>query len=332
MPAILNCLTEHGTERTQLGEGSAMKAVGVTGPDFMPRLFDIDEPIAGPGGVVVGVMAASVNDFDRAAVRGHHIGLPDPLAPVLLGRDFVGRVAAVGDDVDYIDVGMYVAAALAPQAAGQPGTFTEKVAVPAGLLAPVPDGVDIAHAAGVGLAGVTALDAVNVLGAAHLGNLVIHGPVSGVGGFALQLAKARGAVVAAVTCPEQADLAGDLGADVVIPEGATAAQSIQKVRDVFGGGVDTGIHVAGDRSVVAGVVRPGGRFTSATDPSTPAVRGAGYVPTIVAPSGHKLADLLFKVAAHRLGSRVHRTVSFDEVADAVNPRSTHADGRIVLIR
>ena len=54
-------------------------------------------------------MAASVNDFDRAAVRGRYLGLTGQLDPVLLGRDFVGRVAAVGDDVDYIDVGMYVA-------------------------------------------------------------------------------------------------------------------------------------------------------------------------------------------------------------------------------
>jgi NADPH:quinone reductase-like Zn-dependent oxidoreductase len=309
-----------------------MKAVGVIGPDFMPRLFDVGEPIAAPDGVVVDVMAASVNDFDRAAVRGRHIGPTDQLHPVLLGRDFVGRVAAVGDDVDYIDVGMYVAGALAPRVTGQPGTFTEKVAVPASLLAPVPDGVDVAQAAGVGLAGVTALDAVNVLGAANLGNMVIHGPVSGVGGFALQLAKAHGAVVAAVTLPEQADLAWELGADVVIPEGANATQSIQKVRDVFGGGADTAIHVAADRSVVAGVVLPAGRFTSVTDVSTSAARGARYVPTIVAPSGHKLADLLFKVASHQLHSHVYRTLSFDQVADAVSPRSNNTDGRTVLVR
>ena len=127
-----------------------MKTVGVIGPDFMPRLFDISEPVAAHDGVVVDVMAASVNDFDHAAVRGRYLGLTDQLDPVLLGRDFVGRVATVGDDVDYIDVGMYVAGALPPQAAGQPGTFTDKVAVPAKLLAPVPDGVDVAQAAGVG--------------------------------------------------------------------------------------------------------------------------------------------------------------------------------------
>jgi hypothetical protein len=67
MLTILNCLTEHGTERTQQRAGSAMKAVGVTGPDFMSRLFDIVEPIAAPDGVVVDAMATSVNDFDQAA-------------------------------------------------------------------------------------------------------------------------------------------------------------------------------------------------------------------------------------------------------------------------
>jgi NADPH:quinone reductase-like Zn-dependent oxidoreductase len=310
-----------------------MKAVGVTGPDFMPCLFDVDEPVAAPDEVVVEVMAAAVNDFDRAAVAGHHIGLTGHLDPVLLGRDFVGRVASVGDDVDYVDIGMYVAGALPPHAPGQAGTFTDMLTVPAGSVAPIPDGVGVAQAASVGLAGVTAVDAIGALGAATLGNLVIHGPVSEVGGFVLQLAKAHGAVVAAVTPAEEADLARRLGADVVIPEGASATQSIQAVRDFFGGGVDTAIHIAGDLSVAAGVVRPGGRFTSVSDTTTRATRSdVNYVPTIVAPNGHKLADLLFKVAGHRLRSHVRRTLSFDQFSAAVNPHSKNNDGRVVLVR
>ncbi|MEN3317210.1 MAG: hypothetical protein V7643_611 [Mycobacterium sp.] len=306
-----------------------MKAVGVTGPDYMPRLFDIDEPVASPGGVVVEVLTASVNDFDRAAVEGR-MAWTGPLDPVLLGRDFVGRVTAVGDDVDYIDVGMYVAGTTE---VGRSGTFTDSVEVPAELLAPVPDGIDVAQAAGVGLAAITALDAVGVLGATNLGTTLIHGPVSEVGGFALQLARARGAVVAVVTPPAQADLAWALGADVVIPEGADATQTIQAVRDLFGGGVDNAIHIAGDVSVAAGVVRPGGKFTSVTDTATLAVRpDAEYIPTVVVPSGHKLADLLFKVAAQRLHGYVGRTFSFDQAGDAVTSDHTGAGGRTVLVR
>jgi NADPH:quinone reductase-like Zn-dependent oxidoreductase len=112
-----------------------MKAVGVVGPDFMARWFDVDEPVATRDGVVVKVMAASVNDFDRAAVEGRYIGSAGQLDPVLLGRDFVGRVAAVGDDVDYIDVGMCVAGALAP---GRSGTFTEMVAASSKIACPSP--------------------------------------------------------------------------------------------------------------------------------------------------------------------------------------------------
>ncbi len=306
-----------------------MKAVGVVGPDYMACLFDIDEPAASRGGVVVEVLAASVNDFDRAAVAGR-AGVTDQLGPVLLGRDFVGRVAAVGEGVDYIDVGMYVAGTLE---AARSGTFTNLVEVPAELLAPVPDGVDVAQAAGVGLAAITALDAVGALGATNLGTTVIHGLVTEVGGFAIQLAKARGAVVAAVTPRAHAELARALGADVVIPEGADATQTIQSVRDSFGGGVDNAIHLGGDVSVAAGVVRAGGKFTSVSDNPTPATGSdAEYVATVVIPSGHKLADLLFKVAAHRLHSHVGRIFSFDQAGDAVHAISNTVGGRTVLVR
>jgi NADPH:quinone reductase-like Zn-dependent oxidoreductase len=305
-----------------------MKAVGATGQDDMTRMFDVDEPSAAHDGVVVEVMAASVNDFDREALRGHATRSGDQ-DPVMLGRDFVGRVTAVGEDVDYIDIGTHVAGALSPQALGRPGSFTERVAVPAGSLAPVPAGVDVEHAAGVGLAGVTALDAINALGAARLGKLVIHGPVSEVGGFALQLAKAHGAVVAVITAESQVDLAYRLGADFVAAEPKTASEAVEAVRDFFGGGADTAIHVAGDLAVAAGVVRPDGIYTSVDGT---VLSGDGYVPTIVTLSGHKLADLLFKVAARRLISPVGRTLSFDQIELAVNLDGGDINGRTVVVR
>src|SRR6478752_2981629 len=184
----------------------AMKTVGVTGPDFEPRLFDVEDPTPVADGVVVEVLASSVNDFDRAAAHGYYHSTENRPAPLFLGRDFVGRVTAVGENVNYIEVGMYVAGAMAPTASGQTGTFTDKVAVAAEMLAPIPDGIELAQVAGVGLAGVSALDAVGALGITGLEIVAIHGPVSGAGGFALQLAKARGAVVAALTIPEQTDL------------------------------------------------------------------------------------------------------------------------------
>jgi NADPH:quinone reductase-like Zn-dependent oxidoreductase len=312
-----------------------MKAVGVMGPDFMPRPFDIDEPTVAPDGVVVEVMAASVNDSDRAAIHGRYTGSAGRGHPMLLGSDFVGRVTAVGADVDYIDVGLYVAGTLAPRAPGQPGAFADLVAVPVGWLAPVPDGIDLAHVAAVGLAGVTAVAAISALGATRLGNLVVQGPVSQAGGFAVQLAKAHGAVVAVITPPTQVELARRLGADVVIAECQDTTQSIQVLRNFFGGGADTAIHVAGELTLAAAVVRPGGRVVSVTDTVTDAQSigaDADHVPTVVAPNGHELADLLFKLATHRLHSHVGRALTFDHVGDAVNPAGNGARGRTVLIR
>jgi NADPH:quinone reductase-like Zn-dependent oxidoreductase len=309
-----------------------MKVVGVTGKDSMTRLFDVEEPSAAHDEVVVEVIAASVNDFDRAAVRGHHASAPGS-DTVMLGRDFVGVVSAVGDGVDFIDVGMYVAGVLSPRALSLPGSFAERVVVPAGSLATVPDGVDLEHAAAVGLAGVAAVDAISALGAAHLGKLIIHGPVSETGGFALQLAKAHGAVVAAITPESQVELAWGLGADFVVPQESTASASIEAVRDFFRGGADTAIHVGGDLSVAAGVLHAGGRFTSV---DSTVAQGApyvdGYVPTIVAPSGQKLADLLFKVAGQRLISPVGRTLSFDQIDSAVSSDNNDVNGRTVLVR
>lgn len=306
-----------------------MKAIGVSRPDYTPRVYDIDEPTVVPGGVVIEVMAASVGDFDRAAVRGRYADLDFPL---FLGSDFVGKVTAVGADIDYIDVGMYVAGVSARRTLDQPGTFSQKVAVPAGLLAPVPAGVDLVHAAGVGTAGITALGALDALGPADLGNLLIDGSVGGVGGYALQLAKAHGAVVAVVTSPEEVELARDLGADAAFTGGADAPRAIRRACYFLDGRVDTAIHIDGNSSALADVVRPGGRLTSVADVAPHMARSdIEYRPTVVSPSGHRLADLLFKVASRRLSSHVRHAVPIDQIADAIDPAGSHTDGSTVLV-
>jgi hypothetical protein len=79
-------------------------------------------------------------------------------------------------------------------------------------------------------------------------------------------------------------------------------------------------------------VRPGGKFTSVCTATT-SVRyvHSELVPAVVAPNGHKLADLLFEVAAQGLRGHVDATVSLDPVGDAVSSRND-VSGRIVVVR
>ena len=197
------------------------------------------------------------------------------------------------------------------------------VEVPAELLAPVPDGVDVAQAAGVGLGwGHSARR-----GRRRSERQIWEPPLSTVPSVRSADSRSswrRHAVPSSLQSPRRRRRIsrGSSAPTSSFPRAQTRHSQFRRCGTFFGGGVDTAIHVAGDLSVAAGVVRPGGKFTSVTDTATPAFRAdAEYVPTIVAPSGHKLADLLFKVAAHRLHSHVGRTLSFDQVGDAVNAGS-----------
>jgi NADPH:quinone reductase-like Zn-dependent oxidoreductase len=289
-----------------------MKAIGVIGPDYMPRLIDIDEPTPAPDEVVVDVIASSVNDFDRAAVSG---GYPSSTTPLLLGVDFVGKVTAVG--------------------AANGGTARDVRREGGGAR-----GLDRPHPrwrrprAGCGR-GAGRNHSAQRTRHAWEGRSRKHGHPRAdkrCWWFALQLAKARGAVVAVVTQREEVELARKLGADAVVGEDDNVAQAMKKARFLLDGRVDTAIHVAGDPSLTAGVVRPGGRFTSVAGAAVQMTRSdIEYRPTVVVPSGHKLADLLFKVSSRRLRSRVRRAVSFDQVADALDPSAADAGDRTVLV-
>src|SRR3982750_4165485 len=113
-----------------------MRAVVVTqpgGPEVL-QLADVPDPVAGPGEVVLEVVAAGVNRADLLQRQGHY---PPPSgAPEWPGLECSGRVFAVGEGVTQWSVGDEACALLSG------GGYAERVAVPAGQLLPVPHGVD----------------------------------------------------------------------------------------------------------------------------------------------------------------------------------------------
>ncbi|MFD7860849.1 NAD(P)H-quinone oxidoreductase [Streptomyces sp. NPDC059783] len=179
------------------------------GPDALVWT-EVPDPVPGEGEVLVDVVSSAVNRADVLQRMGFYN--PPPGASPYPGLECAGRISAVGPGVVGWAVGDEVCALLAG------GGYAEKVAVPAGQLLPVPEGLDLTLAAA--LPEVTATVWSNVFMVAHLRpaeTLLVHGGSSGIGTMAIQLAKAVGARVAVTAGgPEKLARCAELGADILI--------------------------------------------------------------------------------------------------------------------
>ncbi|MFI5684477.1 NAD(P)H-quinone oxidoreductase [Streptomyces sp. NPDC051636] len=171
---------------------------------------EVPDPVPGEGEVLVEVAASAVNRADVLQRQGFYD--PPPGASPYPGLECSGRIAALGPGVAGWSVGDEVCGLLAG------GGYAEKVAVPAGQLLPLPDGVDLKRAAALPEVVCTVWS--NVFMIAHLRpgeTLLVHGGSSGIGTMAIQLAKAVGAKVAVTAgTKEKLDFCAELGADILI--------------------------------------------------------------------------------------------------------------------
>lgn len=182
--------------------------VGNGGVDVF-RYGDLPDPVAGPDEILVDIHAASVNGADwkvRAGGYGATMNFP-----YVLGRDFSGVVAAVGSDVRDFAIGDEVFA-VCP--AGQEGTYCEKIAIKAGIVAKKPPFMSHVDAAALALIGLTAIISIEDTLQLRAGEkILIQGGAGGVAGFAIQLAKSLGARVATTASADNLNYVRSLGAD-----------------------------------------------------------------------------------------------------------------------
>jgi putative PIG3 family NAD(P)H quinone oxidoreductase len=206
-----------------------MLAVVVTapgGPEVL-ALQEVPDPVAGPGQVVLAVAASAVNRADIMQRMGHYP--PPPGAPEYPGLEASGTVVEVGEGVEGWAVGDEACALLAG------GGYAEKVAVDAGQLLPVPDGVSLVDAAALPEVTCTVWSNVFMLaGLRPTETLLVHGGSSGIGTMAIQLARQVGATVA-VTAGSAAKLAAceALGATVLV--NYREQDFVEVVREATGG-------------------------------------------------------------------------------------------------
>ncbi|MCU1613091.1 MAG: Alcohol dehydrogenase GroES domain protein [Frankiales bacterium] len=306
-----------------------MRALAIEQRGAAPAVIEMKVPGPGPGEVRIAVEAASVNGFDLAVAGGYVWDAMPHTFPVILGRDFAGTVEDIGPDVTGPRVGDPVAGVITALELGA-GPIAEGLIVPAAAVAPVPAGVSTVQAAAVGLAGITALDAVDALDVGTGDVVLISGATGGVGAFAVQLAARRGArVLATARAGAAADLVRRLGATAAVDHTADLAGA---VRAVAPEGVTKVLHAAGDPGVLAALLRAGGQLVSVvgatadqTDRDDVTITGvmATYTP-------EKLRGLLEQVAAGALTVPVAATHSLADAAAALADFGGHKLGKIVV--
>jgi NADPH:quinone reductase-like Zn-dependent oxidoreductase len=200
-----------------VGERATMKAVTYTcyGPPDVLALSDVAKPVPAGNEVLVRVRAAGVNPYDWHNLRGSPYfmrlgtGIGKP-RQTRLGADFAGVVETVGADVTGFAPGD-------PVFGVADGAFAEYVVVAEdGAIVSKPANISYEEAAGVGIAGLTAMQALADKGGLQAGEKVlINGASGGVGTFAVQIARSMGAEIYGVCSTRNVDMVRGLGADRV---------------------------------------------------------------------------------------------------------------------
>jgi len=306
-----------------------MKAVRIHqyGGREVLSIDDIPVPDAGPGEVLVRVVAASINPVDWKVRQGYLAQMiPHPM-PLTLGWDVSGVVAAVGAGVVQWQVGDAVFSR--PDLARN-GTYAEFVTVRAGECARKPRTISHVEAASLPLAGITAWEAmIDKAGVRPGQRVLIHAGSGGVGSLAIQLVRAAGATVIATTSGRNRALVESLGADQVVDYTTTnvadAVEPVDVVFDTLGGAA---------QEASWSLLKPGGILVSIISPPSEARAAAlgvraGFV--FIGPNAPVLERLAGMVDDGRLRPLVGAEFGLADIAKAHElSESGRAVGKIVL--
>jgi NADPH:quinone reductase-like Zn-dependent oxidoreductase len=304
-------------------EGAVMKAFVYEryGPPERLRMAEVDTPAPDADEVLVQVLAASVNAADWHVLRGKPLfsratlGLLRPKHQIL-GVDVAGRVAAAGSDVTRFQPGDEVYANLLDHGYGG---FADYVSVPVDVMASKPANLSFEEAAAVPMAAGTALQGLGHHGDIRPGQQVlINGGTGGVGSFAVQLAKAAGAEVTAVTSTPNLELVRSLGAGHVVDYTTTDFADSGRRYDRI---LDT----VGNRSVsdLRRALAPGGKaavtgFTSVPRLLSVSLRGGKDVAQVQAHVTTRDLELLSGlIEAGKVHPQIDRRYQFADIPAAI---------------
>ncbi|RSO11634.1 NADP-dependent oxidoreductase [Streptomyces sp. WAC 06783] len=286
---------------------------------------DQPDPKVGPDSVLVRVKAAGVNPVDWKVLAGYLDPMMDVHFPLIPGWDVAGVVEAVGQDATEFDVGDEVVGYVRKDEV-QHGTFAELVAAPVRTLARKPAALDWQQAAGLPLAGLTALQSLDRVGLAKGETVLVHAAAGGVGSFAVQIAVARGARVIGTASERNHDFLRSLGAEPVTYGDGLAG----RVREVAPDGVDAAVDFVGNGviDVSQELLRDTSRVASIADSE---VKQKGGHMVWVRPDHAGLTALGDLADAGKLTVHVDTVLPLSEAAEAFRrSQEGRTRGKIVL--
>jgi len=295
------------------------------GPEVL-HLENVVIPTPGKGELLVKVAAAGVNPVDYKIRNGKYPAVKQDKLPFVLGREIAGTVVECGPSPSLFANGDAV---FAMPAMGR-GGFAEYAVVKVTEAAPMPASLDVIQAGAVPLAALTAWQGLFKHGNLKAGQRVlIHGGSGGVGHFAIQFAKAKGAhVITTVSAPHM-DFVRRLGADEIIDYKA------QRFEDVIDE-VDVVFDLVGGETQERSwqVLKTGGVLVSTlNEPSREkaAARGARGLRYTAAESGADLGAIGELIDAGKVKPVVTRTYPLKEAAAAERfLEHEHPAGKVVL--
>lgn len=309
------------------------------GPEVL-RLEEVEQPTPLADEVVLRVAATSMNPVDAYNTRGKPLiaragkGWRRPKSSHT-GTDVAGVIAAVGSDVDGFAVGDRVYGVAT-------GAFAEYAVTTSDRISAAPATFDSASAAGLPVAGVTALQAIRLADVGASGRVLVIGASGGVGTLLVQLAVAHGAHVTAVCSTRNVELVRSLGADHVVDyttgelDGlagpfdaifdAAAAPPFRRRREL--------LSQAGRYVIIGGItdnnlVGPLGLVVRAK--LAFAMRGRRAHFFIASIQHDHLAELAALVDSGKVQPVVDRTMDFESLPDAMRHLETHrARGKVLV--
>jgi NADPH:quinone reductase-like Zn-dependent oxidoreductase len=317
--------------------GATMRAFAINHYGEAVSVHELSKPVPGPGEILVRVRNAGVNPIDWKSLE-RLSGDTSRTFPLVVGQDFAGLFERGGQG----DAGFSSGDRVFGIARGH-GAYAEYTTVPVAdktqPIARIPAGLSDAQAAALPTPGLTALAGLDALGVTSDTTLLIIGASGAVGGFAVQMARARNAHVIGTASSRNHAAVESLGAHEVIDY--DRVDTVAAVKRAHAGGIDAVLDLASPREAIeriASALRPGGRIAStihAVDESRMADRGLRgtniTIPASLQSSHAGLDQLASLVISGTISVRIQAEMPLSGAAEALQlSKEGKITGKIIL--